>query len=79
MATVVSCIEGTNLLGLPIISTELKGKFRTTASSSINNELESWSCTDTVYGVVFDTTNSNTGIHNGTCVLLQKVLERKVL
>ena len=57
----------------------MRGKFGKTASSAIKKELGSWSCTDNVYGMVFDTTNSNTGKNNGACVLLQKVLERKVL
>ena len=29
--------------------------------------------------MVFDTTNSNTGVNNGACVLLQKILQRNVL
>ena len=64
---------------MPSVGKELKGKFGTTASSAIKNELDSWGCINNVFGMVFDTTNSNTGVKNGACVLLQKWLQRNVL
>ena len=51
---------------MPSIGTTLQGKFGTTASSAIKNELDSRNCRDNVFGMVFDTTNSN----SGACVVL---------
>lgn len=70
MAIVVSFDEGTKLLRVLTLDAVLKEKFGTTASSTIKNKLDSWSCTEELYRMVFDTTSSNSRKHNNTCVLL---------
>ena len=79
MAILPSGIEGTKLLGVPCIGIKLKRKFGTTTSSVIKNAFDSWNCTDNVFGMVFDTKYSNTGVNSGACVLLQKVLQINIL
>ena len=79
MAITVSGIKEVKLLGVPSLGSNLRGKFGATASGAIKKELDSWNCTKNIYGMVFDTTNSNTGRINGACVQLQKVLNRNVL
>ena len=41
--------------------------------------LDSWGMLDTVCGLVFDTTASNTGFENGACALLEEHLEKGLL
>ena len=40
--------------------------------------LESWKIRDEVVGLVFDTTASNTGLHKGACIRIEKDLGRKL-
>ena len=41
--------------------------------------LEDWGLKDLIIACGFDTTSSNTGIHKGSCVLLQEMLQRQLL
>lgn len=41
--------------------------------------LDEWEIRDAVHGLVFDTTASNTGIHTGTCVIIEKILGRELV
>ena len=79
MAILVSGIEKTKLVRVSSIGKELKGMLGTAASSATKNELDNGGCTNNIFGMVFDTTNSNSGVKSGACVLLQKLLQRNVL
>ena len=52
------------LLGVPSIVTKFKGKYVTTASSTIKKELYNLKCTHKVFRMVFDTSVSNMKICN---------------
>lgn len=41
--------------------------------------LNKWNISDSVCGLCFDTTSSNTGLSNGACVILQELLGRSLL
>lgn len=41
--------------------------------------LDEWKLRDVVQGLVFDTTSSNTGIHQGACVLIEESLGRELV
>ena len=43
------------------------------------NALTGWNITDHVIGMCCDTTSSNTGHINGSCVFLQKMMDRELL
>jgi len=41
--------------------------------------LDDWKIRDKLQGLVFDTTSSNTGIHKGACVLIEKAFGRDLV
>ena len=43
------------------------------------NALREWSCVDSIIGLCYDTTSSNTGRHRGAVAILEDMLEKKVL
>ena len=41
--------------------------------------LDDWQLRSKVQGLVFETTSSNTGLHLGTCTLIEKALKRELI
>ncbi|KAK4024350.1 hypothetical protein OUZ56_009768 [Daphnia magna] len=68
-------LDTPKLLGVPIISdsTGLSQK------NAVSDLLSTWKITESVIGLVFDTTASNTGIHRGCATLLEKELGRAIM
>ena len=63
------------LLGVPQLSSG-KGN---EVCSAVYNTLNDWCLLDQVEAFVFDTTASNSGLLNGTCILLEQKLNRNIL
>jgi len=63
------------LLGVPAIYNGT-GKAQ---AAAVFRLVEEWNLTDYVKCMSFDTTASNSGLHAGACVLLEKKLKRKLL
>ena len=38
------------------------------------DKLQKWKCVNSINGMVFDTTRTNTAVHTGACVTFQKSL-----
>ena len=45
----------------------------------VKEVLESWKITEKIIACGFDTTSSNTGVHKGSCTILQQLLQRQLL
>ena len=81
LPVLLSGIGGIKLLGVASLekhaeSNEPKGE---TIAKETVNFLEKWKCKNTVVGLSFDTTASNTGHKTAACVSLQKKLDRPLL
>lgn len=63
------------LLGAPKIKTSSGSSI----SAAVHDLLIKWDIADRVSAVGFDTTASNTGVDNGACVLLEQLLNRKLV
>lgn len=63
------------LLGVPKFDSGT-GKNQAQAITSL---LQDWKIADRISAMVFDTTYSNTGIHKGACVELERLLGRELL
>ena len=50
-----------------------------TEAEAVGKALEDWGLKESIIACGFDTTSSNTGIHKGSCVLLQDILQRQLL
>ena len=62
MSVLASGIKQIKLLGVPSIRTKVIGKYDKTAANDIRKEIiYTLKCTHKVFGMVFDTTNCNTG------------------
>ena len=48
-------------------------------AETVKEALDDWDVTDKIIACGFDTTSSNTGVRNGSCVLLQQLLSRQLL
>ncbi|XP_074112741.1 uncharacterized protein LOC141536250 isoform X2 [Cotesia typhae] len=48
-------------------------------ASVIVSKMRDWSVTDKVKALCFDTTATNTGVHNGSCVLIEQALKRELI
>jgi len=48
-------------------------------ATAVVEALEEWSVHERVVGMCFDTTSSNTGIHNGACVEIERMLGKDLL
>jgi len=48
-------------------------------AETVKAVLDEWELTDKIIACGFDTTSSNTGIRNGSCVLLQQLFSRQLL
>ena len=75
LAILVSGQDKSQLLGVPSISSGT-GKSQ---AHAVVDALQQWGITEKVVALCFDTTTSNTGIHGGSCVLIEELLERNLL
>ena len=50
-----------------------------TDAEAVGKALEDWGLKESIIACGFDTTSSNTGIHKGSCVFLQDILQRQLL
>ena len=48
-------------------------------AEKVKEVLDDWNVTEKIVALGFDTTSSNTGIHKGSCTLLQQLLMRQLL
>ena len=48
-------------------------------AEKVKEVLESWKITEKIIACGFDTTSSNTGVHKGSCTILQQLLQRQLL
>lgn len=48
-------------------------------AGAVYEQIVKWNITDQVVAMGYDTTSSNTGMHAGSCVLLQNKLDRELL
>ena len=76
--------------GLPIIISEIGGaqllavarlgsSTGESMAAAVVSALETWGVADQVVGISFDTTASNTGRRNGSCVLIEQKMEKDLL
>lgn len=63
------------LLGVPYLSSGTGKEI----SSAVYDTLKNWNMLEKVQAFVFDTTASNSGTLNGSCVLLEQILNRPIL
>ena len=75
VAVAVSGCEVNKILGITKTSAGT-GKAQATAVAQL---LTLWDVTEDTVGMCFDTTASNTGVHNGACALLQQQLGKQLL
>src|SRR5215469_9960870 len=75
LAVLISCGEEEQLIGVP----ELENSKGITQAKAVFSELEQWGAVGNIKGMCFDTTAVNTGRLNGTCVLLEQLLEKNLL
>ena len=79
LPVLISGIGGSKLLGVPAIhnkSSDSTGKLIAQATVPL---LEEWNCKDSVVGMVFDTTASNTGHKTAGCIQIQISLNKPLL
>ena len=50
-----------------------------TEAEAVKDSLDSWSLTEKIAAVGFDTTSSNTGVHRGAVTILQQLLNKQLL
>ena len=75
VAVVVTGVNGEKLLGIPKIA---QGTGEQIAAVTIKTLLE-WDLHNQVAGISFDTAASNTGLSNGSCILLEQKLQKELL
>ena len=75
----LSGIGGIKLLGVPAISHKSTDKMGKLISESCMSLLKEWKCQDSVSGMVFDTTASNTGAITAGYTSVQTALDRHLL
>ena len=67
------------LLGVPSLGRgSLKKIYGQTVCNRVMEELQKWKCVNSIKGMVFDTTRTNTGVHTGACVTFQKSLGKPI-
>ena len=57
-----------------LIAAKLHSSTGQAQAEAVYNALTDWGIASSVRAMSFDTTSSNTGVHNGACVLLQRML-----
>ena len=57
----------------------LKGEYGNKVVEVVKPLLQNWSCQDSVFGMLFDTTSANTDKHKQACTSLEKELGRALL
>ena len=76
LPVVVTGDNKTKLLGVPSLGSKLSKIYGATVCSSVLTLLDKWKCTNNVIGLVFDTTNCNTGYKTGACITIQRHIGR---
>ena len=76
---IISGPFGSKLLGVPTLGHSLRGIYGETASTAIVQHLQAWECESAVFGMVFDTPNSNIGQISGACISIERKLKRPLL
>ena len=72
-------IGGFKLLGVPPLPHKSDQRAGDLISKATTNLLNNWECKDSVYGMCFDTTSSNTGHLTAACVAIQRELGSPLL
>ena len=67
--------ESGKLLGVE----KVKSSAGANQAATVHTLLQNWNCSNTVIGLCFDTTSSNTVKFNGAAVLLEQLLRKKLL
>ncbi|ESO06037.1 hypothetical protein HELRODRAFT_160152 [Helobdella robusta] len=75
VAVLISCGEEEQLIGVPL----LENGAGSTIAKSVYSELGKWGALDKIQAMSFDTTAVNTGRIKGACVLLEQLMEKKLL
>lgn len=75
LAVLVSGDETMKLLGVP----KLPNGTGQAMATAVFNLIQEWNLTDRINFMCFDTTASNTGVHAGTCILLEEKLGRNLI
>lgn len=75
IAILVSYNGTTKFLGAPKVASSTGLNIATT----VHNVLVQWNITDSIKSICFDTTSHNTGVDNGACVLLERMLGRELM
>ena len=70
---------GVKLLGVPKLPHKSREKVWPHISAATKDLLDTWNCTDSVAGMVFDTTRSNTGVISGACISILTALDLPLL
>ena len=72
-------IGGTKLLGVPAIPHKSNKSAGDLTAGATIDLLNDWDATNSIVGMVFDTTSSNTGHKTATCITLQTLIDRPLL
>ena len=75
MHTVAPKDSDSKILGIA----ETKDSTGRVEAEKVKEILDNWNVTEKIIALGFDTTSSNTGIHKGSCTILQQLLERQLL
>ena len=79
LPVLLSDIGGTKLLGVPAIR-QKSSSFAGSLIADVPDELiKIWDCQNSLSGMVFDTTSSNTGTQTAACVTLQNTISKPLL
>ena len=71
-------IGGTKLLGVPAIRHKCSS-FASSLIADASDLIKIWDCQNSLAGMVFDTTSSNTGTQTAACVALQNTISKPLL
>ena len=75
LAVVLVQEEENQILGM-VQTEDSTGKVE---ADAVKNTLDSWEIAEKIIACGFDTTASNTGVHKGSCTILQDLLQRQLL
>ena len=75
----VSGVGGVKLLGAPALPHKSTDRTGPQIAAVTKELLNDWKCMDTVAGMVFDTTSSNTGAVSAGCISIQVEVGRELL
>ena len=79
LPVVASGLEQTKMLGAPVLGKITPGTYGRQVTDAVIGLLDEWQCKENVFGMVYDTTSSNTGCNTGACITLQRKLAKPLL